>query len=289
MDYQSANQQLQGRCFQSRKLGNNTYLQRRDEDIAVRLHSTDVITFHPDGSITLDTGGWETVTTKDRINSYQPHSVWSERGTWFLTVRGKQYVFEDGITIRANGTVEGYETDAQREKALAEVYAEWRKTDRERSRMSRWLSRARGLKRTHRCHRRWCRCHPSPWRGRTLQLGTCRECGCVVERYQPKTKLTVADIVTEPNITVRMAMVQVYGLEKFLLDAGAKTIDCHGDYHLLDLPMGDWQTIRALKMVCPGTHAVYISPVEPRIKTVPEALDWYFQTENYLGSVTQES
>jgi len=53
--------------------------------------------------------------------------------------------------------------------------------------------------------------------------------------------------------------------------------------------MGDWRTIRALKMVCPSTRAVYISPVEPRVRTVSEALDWYFQTENYLGSVTQES
>ena len=110
-----------------------------------------------------------------------------------------------------------------------------------------------------------------------------------MERYQPKTKFTVADIVTEPNITVRMAMVHVYGLERFLIDGEATTIDCHGEYHLLDMPMGDWRTIRALKMVCPSTHAVYISPVEPRVKTVPEALDWYFQTENYLGSLTQES
>lgn len=90
MDYQSANAKLHGRCILSRKLQNNTYLRRRDGGrIAVRLHATDVITFHPDNSITLNTGGWNTITTRQRINSYQPHSVWSKRGDLFIGVRGK--------------------------------------------------------------------------------------------------------------------------------------------------------------------------------------------------------
>lgn len=64
-----------------KRLQNNTYLERRGEDFAVRLHYTDVVTIHADGTFTLRTGGWETVTTKDRINGYGPARVYSQNST----------------------------------------------------------------------------------------------------------------------------------------------------------------------------------------------------------------
>ena len=76
---------------EDRPLENNTRLVRRGTNIAVRLWATDVVTYHPDGSVTLDSGGWLTVTTKARINAYLPFSgkpfginVWSDRGRWFV-------------------------------------------------------------------------------------------------------------------------------------------------------------------------------------------------------------
>jgi hypothetical protein len=75
-DYATLNERLTGRCLERRKVANNTYAERRWPDIAIRLHDTDVVTLHPDGSITLNTGGWYTVTTKDRLNSYLPFGVW---------------------------------------------------------------------------------------------------------------------------------------------------------------------------------------------------------------------
>jgi len=52
MNYAEANAQLTGRCFQSRKLANNTYLRRRYQHaIAVRLHSTDILRFQKDGRV----------------------------------------------------------------------------------------------------------------------------------------------------------------------------------------------------------------------------------------------
>ena len=39
-----------------------------DGTVAVRYHRTDVATLHPDGSVTLRTGGWRTVTAKRRMN-----------------------------------------------------------------------------------------------------------------------------------------------------------------------------------------------------------------------------
>jgi hypothetical protein len=67
-----------------RKIQNNTWVERRGDDIAIRLHATDVILFKANGHVVLDTGGYFTHTTKDRINGHGPIRVYSERGTWFI-------------------------------------------------------------------------------------------------------------------------------------------------------------------------------------------------------------
>lgn len=304
MDYKSAKDKLQGRCYESRKLANNTYLKRGGwrpkGDIAVQLHSTDVITFHPNGDVTLNTGGWNTITTRDRINGFQSAArVYSQRNQLFAVRNADnpwtapdchKRAFDTSITITAKGKFKGG-------KPVADIKTEWRAEDREAARVSRWLSKARGMKVTTKCKEPSWRCDTRVVFGRRrsgpLTPGE-YECGCIVERVQHKTKLTVAKIMAEPNITVRMAMAHIYGLERFLLEAGAETIDTHGEYALLDMPMGEnggWRrdNIRALKMTCPSTGAVYISPVDPAVRNVSQALDWYFQTEDYLKSVTQES
>src|ERR1700677_1463884 len=97
--YNVANAKLTGRCQNSRKVANNTYLQRRGEDIALKLHQTDVVTLHPDGSITLNSGGWHTVTTKARISDYY-QGLHSAKGVWYLRDGS---LFYDGVTIHAYG------------------------------------------------------------------------------------------------------------------------------------------------------------------------------------------
>jgi hypothetical protein len=116
--YAEADAILTGRCQQRRKVANNTYCERRESgDIAVRLHSTDIATFHPDGTLTLDTGGWATVTTKDRVNRALGNRgrVWSDRGRWHL--RGLP--FADGITLDESGDVLS-DTAGQLEAVAAE-------------------------------------------------------------------------------------------------------------------------------------------------------------------------
>lgn len=95
--YAELDARLTGRCAQSRKVANNTYLQRRPNgDIAVKLHRTDVVTFHADGTATLNTDGWLTVTSKARINEWLPGGIGlsSVKGRWFLTYPGHW----DGVT-----------------------------------------------------------------------------------------------------------------------------------------------------------------------------------------------
>lgn len=84
-------------------LGNNTVLVERTEwtedgevtNYAVRLHNTDIVTFKSDGRIVLNSGGFYSRTTADRMNQFVP---------WSMRVRrsGGEFILDH---IR-NGTTE---------------------------------------------------------------------------------------------------------------------------------------------------------------------------------------
>ena len=71
--------------MRSKKIGNNTFeVIYKDGKRAIRLHTTDIITF-VGGRYVLNTNGWETVTTKDRINKYIPHGyVYQHNFIWYV-------------------------------------------------------------------------------------------------------------------------------------------------------------------------------------------------------------
>lgn len=81
-----------GQSTEERQLsGRDTRLVRRGPDcIAVQYHSTDVVTYWADGRVMLDTGGWYTATTKERMHGYSPISVWQKSYTWYVSV-GKDW------------------------------------------------------------------------------------------------------------------------------------------------------------------------------------------------------
>lgn len=98
-----------------RPVARNTRLYKRGEDYAIQLHETDVVTFHTDGTVTLNSGGWRTMTTKDRINSFSPARLFAENGLWYFggieDRWAKMAMFEDGMVIGENGLPTG-ETEA---------------------------------------------------------------------------------------------------------------------------------------------------------------------------------
>ena len=99
MNYDTFAGKLTGRNTQSRKLANNTTLLRVDPStIAVKLHSTNVITFRANGQIVFDSGGWKTPTTKERMNQFSPARVSQSRGTWEISIDGQTANYADGIT-----------------------------------------------------------------------------------------------------------------------------------------------------------------------------------------------
>jgi hypothetical protein len=122
MDFNKADIKLQGRNKTSRKLANNTYLQRRENGIAVLLHDTDVITFKTNGDTILNSGNWHTKTTKDRINAYipKPYQLIQEKSIWYVVKNETGYYwdksnprfkFQDNIKISKNGKVTNYAKD----------------------------------------------------------------------------------------------------------------------------------------------------------------------------------
>jgi hypothetical protein len=70
--------------------------------VAVRLHATNVITFLPSGEMVLNSGGWQTVTTKERINRYSSARITQRGGQWFMRDGS---LFYDGIVIDSAGAV----------------------------------------------------------------------------------------------------------------------------------------------------------------------------------------
>ena len=74
--------------------GNNTTISQHGDNVVVRLHSTDVVTFDTRGNVILRTGGYYTSTTKRRMNEASEHF-----GLGFRVIqRSKQWrvVFDDG-------------------------------------------------------------------------------------------------------------------------------------------------------------------------------------------------
>ena len=83
-----------------RKIGNNTYAEiLHDNSVGIMLHSTYVVKIHPDNTYTLQTGGWQTLTTKDRINQYSPVRVYQRKYEWFVKINGKEYPFMEGMVV----------------------------------------------------------------------------------------------------------------------------------------------------------------------------------------------
>ena len=88
----------------SKKIGNNTFeVVYKDGTRAIRLHKTDVVTFSANRYM-LNTGGWQTVTTKDRINKYIPEGYVSQTNfEWSVRTPSGDVDYYDGIMFDYEG------------------------------------------------------------------------------------------------------------------------------------------------------------------------------------------
>lgn len=88
-----------------------TTIAARDGNTVITYHSTAIVEFDAD-FITLRTGGYETVTTKRKMNQAANqfdlgYSVFQKRGIWFVNYNGSTYEFEgtEMQLSRRNGNV----------------------------------------------------------------------------------------------------------------------------------------------------------------------------------------
>lgn len=82
---------IENQVAKSKLIANNTLrVEYLDGRKSIRLHTTDIVT-EKDGVITLNSGGWKSVTTKDRINGY------GLRKWPYISQRNHQWFIGDGI------------------------------------------------------------------------------------------------------------------------------------------------------------------------------------------------
>jgi hypothetical protein len=81
-----------------------TKISRDDGVIRVKYHNTDVVTVEATGTVTLNTGGYFTATTKKRMNQAAEHyglgfKVKQVDWTWYVELENKELLTFDGNTL----------------------------------------------------------------------------------------------------------------------------------------------------------------------------------------------
>lgn len=96
-----------GARLKKRLLERNTRLHDLGNEVyAVRYYDTDVVVYHPDGRIVVQTGGYKTLSTRERISGYSPCQIWQEKGTWHFQYKDKHYLFTESVyTLHPDGSV----------------------------------------------------------------------------------------------------------------------------------------------------------------------------------------
>lgn len=87
-----------------RKLDNNTYLVVYDDHYAILLHQTEIVEHWPDHTV-LRTGGWKTITTKDRINKFSRVSISQSGGVWYVSSAMGNVTFGEEMTFNWSTSV----------------------------------------------------------------------------------------------------------------------------------------------------------------------------------------
>ena len=85
---------------QIEKIGNNTYRIDTKDGYKVRLHDTDVIEYKGN-TVILNSGGYRTNTTKDRINKYLPQNITllQKNFEWYVRKNDETVPFTDNMII----------------------------------------------------------------------------------------------------------------------------------------------------------------------------------------------
>lgn len=91
-----------------------------DDTEHIKYHDTVVLKVRKDGSIRLNSGGFRTITTKERINTYQNVvRIQQTKGEWTVHTDAGTFSFSDGMEFRKNGQLIGGKRAASKAGAEA--------------------------------------------------------------------------------------------------------------------------------------------------------------------------
>jgi len=80
-----------------------------NEDVVFRYHHTDVIRWRKDGSYTINTGGYDTMSTCEFASHFMPQRHWLTKNTAHLNIDDWTYaVVGHEVTVSGTGTVSGH-------------------------------------------------------------------------------------------------------------------------------------------------------------------------------------
>lgn len=107
IDFASLDEELGNK--QMKKIGYETVIRRVDDfTVGVRYHSTDIIRVDPTNIVTLSNGGWDTPTTKDRLNQFLRClgvHIYQKNYTWYIVGDNGTFEFQNGIEVHPGGYV----------------------------------------------------------------------------------------------------------------------------------------------------------------------------------------
>lgn len=108
-----------GRNKITRPTANNTTVTMNEQGGAViRLHQTDIVVIGTKGRARLNSGGWLSSTTKERINRYTRAGIYQRQSIWYMRDGS---LFYDGMIINADGTPERPRVPAKYEAKLKAI------------------------------------------------------------------------------------------------------------------------------------------------------------------------
>ena len=86
-----------------KKLENNTYMSLNQYTgfVDIKLHGHSIIQIRPDNSFIVSHCGWQTKTTKDRINTYTNLGIYQRKHVWYI---------KDDLEFQSNSTYLGANT-----------------------------------------------------------------------------------------------------------------------------------------------------------------------------------
>lgn len=88
-----------------RKLTHNTWRETIDGEPAVRFHATVIVRRIREDIYELNSGGYRTATTKQRLNALLSPAmqVWQKDFEWFVSTQGSDIPFTDGMRVARYG------------------------------------------------------------------------------------------------------------------------------------------------------------------------------------------